>query len=204
MNQRMAATAAKVSERVSIASFIRGFQLARRRVHQAVISKAATAATLTTKVAIPTVSTTKARLELGDMRSDGSIDLDHAVPAPLKPTLPAPHQRLQKASYNGLSSISEVGRSRRAPVRSAALLSRPRGEAHCCLAWDRSDFNLSRSELTRTKPLGRHAGPPFERMGQRADLAIAKQPCDFGNRQCLVMQIAPAERGSQLVQYLCE
>jgi hypothetical protein len=34
MNQRMAATAANVSERASIASFMRDFQLGRRPVHQ--------------------------------------------------------------------------------------------------------------------------------------------------------------------------
>src|SRR4029077_180643 len=68
----------------------------------------------------------------------------------------------------------------------------------------RNDFSLSRPELTRTKPSGRHAGPPFESMCQRADLAIAKQPCDFGNRQRLITKIALGEGGSQLVQHLRE
>src|SRR5437899_1898789 len=66
------------------------------------------------------------------------------------------------------------------------------------------DFSLSRCELNRTKPSGRHAGPPFESMGQRANLPIAKQPCNFGNRQRLVMEIALREGGPQLVQYLRE
>src|SRR6267142_7002790 len=69
---------------------------------------------------------------------------------------------------------------------------------------NRNDFSLSRPELERTKPSGRHAGPPFESMCQRADLPIAKQPCNFGNRQRLVMQIALGEGGPQLVQYLRE
>src|SRR6201989_1203288 len=68
----------------------------------------------------------------------------------------------------------------------------------------RNDFSLSRPELTRTKPSRRHAGPPFESMCQRADLAIAKQPCDFGNRQLLIVEIALGEGGPQLVQYLRE
>src|SRR6478672_4496563 len=41
-------------------------------------------------------------------------------------------------------------------------------------------------------------------MCQRADLPIAKQPCNFGNRQRLVMEIALGEGGPQLVQYLRE
>src|SRR6476620_7740761 len=68
----------------------------------------------------------------------------------------------------------------------------------------RNDFSLSRPELTRTKPSRRHAGPPFESMCQRADLAIAKQPCDFGHRQILFMKIALGEGIPQLVQYLRE
>ena len=63
----------------------------------------------------------------------------------------------------------------------------------------RNDFSLSRREPTRTKPSGRRAGPPFESMCQRANLAIAKQPCNFGNRQRLVMEIALGEGGPQLV-----
>ena len=65
-------------------------------------------------------------------------------------------------------------------------------------------FSLSRPALTKTKPSRRHAGPPFESMRQRADLPIAKQPCDFGNRQILIMEIALGEGGPQLVQYLRE
>src|SRR5260370_40415441 len=68
----------------------------------------------------------------------------------------------------------------------------------------RNDFSLSRPELTRTKPSGRRAGPPFESMCQRANLAIAKQPRNFGNWQRLVMEIALGEGGPQLVQYFRE
>ena len=41
-------------------------------------------------------------------------------------------------------------------------------------------------------------------MCQQAELAIAKQPCDFGNRQQFIMKIALGEGGPQLVQYLRE
>src|SRR5258705_3412647 len=41
-------------------------------------------------------------------------------------------------------------------------------------------------------------------MCQRADLPIAKQPCNFRNRQRLIMEIALGEGGPQLVQYLRE
>src|SRR5258705_10871282 len=67
-----------------------------------------------------------------------------------------------------------------------------------------AEHSLGRGELTRTKPSGGHASPTFEGMCQRADLAIAKQPCDFGNRQRLIIEIALGKGGPQLVQYLRE
>jgi hypothetical protein len=61
------------------------------------------------------------------------------------------------------------------------------------------NFSSSRSGPVGTKPSGSDAGPPFESMCQRADLAIAKEPCDFGDRQGLIVKIALGERGPQLI-----
>ena len=47
---------------------------------------------------------------------------------------------------------------------------------------------------------GSRAGPSFESVGQRGDFAITEQPCDFGNGQRLVVEIALGECGTKLFQ----
>ena len=66
------------------------------------------------------------------------------------------------------------------------------------------NFVQAGSGLKRTKLPGSRAGPSFESVCQRGDFAITEQPCDFGNGQRLVVEIALGERGPKLVQNFSE
>src|SRR4051812_41997580 len=54
----------------------------------------------------------------------------------------------------------------------------------------------AKSELPR-----RNAAPAPERVCERADLAVAQQPSDFGDRQFVVRKVAPRQSGPQFSQY---